>query len=192
MWPLTPDQELVRQTLAGNLESFRLLVDRYRSKVYSLAYRLIGDKGEAEDMSQEAFLKVFRNLDKFDLQLSFSTWLYKIATNVCLSHLRRRRFFPAFQSEEQQLEHLAISETGNPAELLEQGEVSDLVKTALQSLPARCQLVMVLKYMNGLSYSEIAEVLKTSKENVETTLYRGRKLLARLLIEHFPEKRCLR
>lgn len=189
---MTPDQELVRQTLGGNLDAFALLVDRYRSRVFSLAYRLIGDKGEAEDMAQETFLKVYRNLDKFNLQLSFSTWLYKVATNVCLSHLRRRRFLPCLESDERELERMAPSGTGNPAELLEQSEVSDLLRTALQKLPTRCQLVLILKYMNGLSYVEIAEILKTSRENVETTLYRSRKLLARLLVEHFPEKRCLR
>lgn len=90
---MTPDQELVDQTLGGDLGAFEILVDRYRSQIFSLAYRLIGDKGEAEDMAQETFLKVYRNLNKFKPQLSFSTWLYKIATNICLSHLRRRRCY---------------------------------------------------------------------------------------------------
>lgn len=184
-----PDHELVRESMTGNVEAFRKLVERYQNPVFSLAFRLTGNREEAEDMAQETFLNIYKNLNKFKSDLKFSSWLFRIASNVCISHLRRRKGATLLELQEETLQFHPLT-SNNPADLFEVKERHELIRLAVRQLPPKYQLVLLLKYMNDLSYQEIADALQISVHNVEMLLYRGRKMLALMLASDFPEKRC--
>jgi len=185
------DNELIRNSIVGNFESFGLLVTRYHKQVFNLSYRLVGNKTEAEDMTQETFLNVYNNLSRFNQNLRFSSWVFRIATNVCFSHLRKKGRFTMLQFQEEIFFGPHIDDN-DPADLYEQKERCEQVRMAIRRLPVKYQLVLLLKYMNELSYKEIAETLQISVQDVETSLYRGRKMLAMMLSVNFKEKKCVK
>ncbi len=174
-------EQLVRACQDGDPEAWRELYECYKAKVYSLAIYLTGDAEMAKDLTQEIFLKVFRDLCAFRFESSFSSWLYRLATNMCLNALRSRRTRREVGIEE------AI---GTPAEIdadsrLEQQQVNRsiqrAVRKAILSLKPPLRAVVVLRYIENLSYGEIAEVLQRSEGTVASRLSRAHRLLERKL-----------
>jgi RNA polymerase sigma-70 factor (ECF subfamily) len=185
------EQVLVRQAQAGNRPAFEELVSRYDRDVLRLAYSLVRHDEDARDIYQEVFLRAYRNLQKFRFECSFYTWLYRIATNVCLDHLRRkgtRREDQAPQLEEsegattdffdRQAEHRPAA---NPERHLLGQELGRHIATALEGLSPRERMVFELKHYEGLRLRTIGDMLGTSEETVKNSLFRAtRKLRASL------------
>ncbi len=174
-------EQLVRACQDGNPEAQRELYEYYKGKVYSLAIYLTGDAEMARDLTQEIFVKVFRDLRAFRFESSFNSWLYRLATNACLNTLRDRR-----SRREVGIEEV----TDTPAEIdpgisLEQQQVSRsiqrAVRDAILSLKPPLRAVVVLRYIENLSYSEIAEALSCSAGTVASRLSRAHRLLERKL-----------
>ena len=189
----TEERVLVERAQAGNRPAFEELVRRYDRDVLRLALNLMKRTEDARDVYQEAFLKVYRNLQRFRFECSFYTWLYRIVTNVCLDHLRRRQARPedqapeshATQNEdasgdffERQREQRA---TLDPERHLLGQEITARLAAAMERLSARERIVFEMKHYQGLKLRAIGEALGTSEETVKNSLFRAtRKLRSEL------------
>lgn len=177
------DQVLIEQTQKGDAQAFGRLVQRYQTLVYSLCYRMMGNPVDAEDVAQEAFLRVYRSLDRFRPGAPLRPWLQKVTANACLDALRKRKGPPL------ELDGLAEGasrpETPCEGEMPEPAflnrEVQLRVQKALLQLPGEYRAVLVLRYLEELSYQEIAEALGAPLSTVETRIHRAKKMLGRVL-----------
>lgn len=178
---LDRDRAVVARVLAGDVNAFESLVEAYQQPVYNLAYRMLGDRYEAEDVAQEAFVRAYRNLHRYDPERSFRTWLLSITSNHCIDRLRRRRV--AWLSIDEPLPpHPALnSDAPDPEETAVQGERAQLVQSLLAQLPPDYRLVVIFRYWYDLSYTEIAEVTGTTESAVKSRLFRARRALAEML-----------
>jgi RNA polymerase sigma-70 factor, ECF subfamily len=173
-----PDRLLVEQARAGDQGAFGELVQMHQHAVYNLAYRMLGERGEAEDAAQETFLRAYSHLDRYDAERPFRTWLLSIASNHCIDRLRKRRLtwlsieeplppHPALSSDEMEPEDAVIS-----------NERSAAVQRMLDELSPEYRAAVVLRYWYDLSYTEIAEMLDTTESAVKSRLFRARQALA--------------
>jgi RNA polymerase sigma-70 factor (ECF subfamily) len=186
----TEDDDLIREAQRGDRTSFDALVRRYDQSVLRLALHMLGNEQDAQDVHQEAFLKAYRHLGNFRFECSFYTWLYRIVTNLCLDHLRRRksrREDPAtvLDSRGDEMDLLSnISDTrsmANPARELDRKCMAERINEALAMLTPRERTVFELKHYQGLKLRTIGEMLSTTEETAKNTLFRAtRKLRANL------------
>ncbi len=172
------EKELVRRTIEGDEEAFGVLVKKYRTKVFNLAYSLTRDRDAADDLAQESFIKAYFALPRFKLKSGFGTWLYRIAMNTVKDYLRKKGKIRevAFGKE---IEHLVIQEDEMERKEKKQQEEQNrrLVHEAIQSLPEKYQLILSLRDIQGFSYGEIADILNISPGTVDSRLHRARKSL---------------
>jgi len=178
------DEYLVAKSQRGDMEAFRILIERYEKGVYNLAYRMLKNREDAEDAAQEVFLKVFTYLRGFRGESSFATWLYRIATNGCINRIRRPKFLSfeelkkEFEDEEPSAEPpQLVDRSPLPEELAEQREIQQLLHRAIDELPDNYRLVITLRHLQGLSYKEIAETLDLPVGTVKTYLFRAKNIL---------------
>ena len=174
------DTTLVRRTLAGDQEAFATLVEKYKDPVYNVAYRMLGNATEAEDVAQEAFVRSYTQLHTYKDTHRFSTWLLSIASHLAIDQLRRRRFLALPLENAPFLEWIADVGAG-PEQAALQGEASDEMQGVLSALPAKYRAVLVLRYWYDFSYEEIADVLHLTPALVKARLHRARELVARTL-----------
>lgn len=178
------EEVLIREAQAGSREAFEALVRRYDQDVLRLASNLLRRSEDARDIYQEAFLKVYRNLHQFRFECSFYTWLYRIVTNVCLDHLRRRNSRPEDQAPESALEsesaptdffdrQTAAHTEANPERRLMGKEIGREIERALRLLSPRERMVFELKHYHGLKLRMIGQMLDTSEETVKNSLFRA-------------------
>ena len=176
-----PDSLWVEQTLAGDQEAFGELVLRYERDVFNLTYRMLSNRGEAEDAAQETFLRAYANLDRYDPARSFKTWLLSIASNHCIDRIRRRRL-TWLSLEEPLPPHPALtSDTPGPEEATLDAERSAAVQALLDELSGDYRVAVVLRYWYDYSYAEIAEMLGTTESAIKSRLFRARQALAQQL-----------
>jgi len=176
------DAELIREAQRGNRAAFEELVRQYDQAVLRLALHLTGSEHDAKDIYQEAFLKAYRNLGGFRFECSFYTWIYRIVTNLCLDHLRRRQVrkeeSPVISDAEGQelnlLEQVADERPGaSPERDLMRRELGSRIALALNRLTPRERLVFEMKHYEGLRLRTIGEALNTSEETAKNTLFRA-------------------
>jgi RNA polymerase sigma-70 factor, ECF subfamily len=174
--PLPPDTELVRRAKAGELSAFDELVTRYERRVYSLAYRMLANQQDAEDVTQQAFLSAVKHLADFREESSFYTWLMRIATHAGLKIIRKRKGLPADSLDDPDLPHPEFIATWreSPARLAQQHETAQLIETALAQLDDKHRLVFLLRDVEGLSVQETADATGLSEANVKVRLLRAR------------------
>ncbi|HYL80915.1 MAG TPA: sigma-70 family RNA polymerase sigma factor, partial [Candidatus Acidoferrum sp.] len=173
---------LVARAQAGEPAAFEALVRRYERWVFTLALRLVGDRGEAEDMAQEVFLKAYRGLPRFKGDSRFSTWLYAIASHHCLNYLRSRRRRPeasgrgseGVEGGERLAADLLPDGAPRPDALLERADLARMVQTELTYLTEDHRLILILRDIQGLSYEAIAETLGLELGTVRSRLHRAR------------------
>ena len=185
---------LIQEAQAGSRAAFDALVRQYDSAVLRLALRLTGSEQDAQDIHQEAFLKAYRYLGNFRFECSFYTWIYRIATNLCLDHLRRRKSRREEQAvmldsrgeEMDLLSNVSDDRAGaNPARELERKVMGEKIQEALGQLTPRERMVFELKHYQGLKLRAIGEMLETTEETAKNTLFRAtRKLRTRLAELH--------
>ena len=174
------DVELVELVLAGEQNAFEVLVERYKDAVQNLAYRMLGNPTEAEDVTQEVFVRAYTQLATYKPAHKFSTWLLSIASHLAIDQLRRRRFLALPLEDVPFLEWMADLGTG-PEQSALQGEQQDEIQTYLQRLPSKYRAVIVLRYWYDLSYEEISTALNLTPALVKARLHRARELLARYI-----------
>ena len=172
------ERELIESCQRGDRESFRALFEAHKDRVYSIALRYSGDDAAAMDIAQDTFLKLFSAIRDFRGEAHFETWLYRLVVNSCLDQKRRtRRLIPLVG---EMLDVLRASGESVLQRLL-RAELSGRVQTAVRSLPPEQRIVIVLRYTQGLSYEEIADVLDCSPGTVASRLNRAHKVLERRL-----------
>ena len=178
------DEVIVLRIKAGEGELFVHLYDRYYAKVFRLAFGMTAEREQADDLAQDIFLRVYRQLDGFRMDSTFATWFYRIAFNHCLTYLRRQRWrrLMVTTSDLPNVHEVGGDQPANfaDASLLKQ-EIQSEVRRALLSLKPKARLFVFLKDIEGLSYDEIAEQLDCSPGTVASGLSRARHLLARKL-----------
>ncbi len=167
----------VRQALAGDQVAFARLVDAYKTPVFNLAYRLLGDAAEAEDAAQETFVRVYTHLGTYEPDKKFSSWILSITSHYCIDRLRRRRL--SWLSLDDLLSRRTFSDPHEgPERAALQREEKDAVNDLLAELPAQYRLVLILRYWQDLSYQEMSQVLGTTESAIKSLLHRARCMLA--------------
>ena len=174
------DVELVELVLAGQQNAFEALVERYKDAVQNLAYRMLGNVTEAEDVTQEVFVRAYTQLGTYKPAHKFSTWLLSIASHLAIDQLRRRRFLALPLEDVPFLEWIADLGVG-PEQSALRGEQQDEIQAYLQRLPSKYRAVIVLRYWYDLSYEEISAALNLTPALVKARLHRARELLARYI-----------
>src|SRR5688572_4394130 len=178
------DEELVTRSRGGDVDSFNQLVLRWERPIYALAYRVIGREEDARDVAQETFLRAFRALPGFKGQAKFSSWLYRIALNLCRDWMRRQRRAPVMQMPEG-VDPVELAAETEPAESIEdlvaRRELSAIVEEAMTILPEEQRTAIILKEYHGLTFQEIADLQGVPLSTVKTRLYQGLSVLRRHL-----------
>jgi len=173
------DERLIEACREGDREAFRVLFDTYKDKVFSIAvYSFGGDEAAASDVSQQVFMKLMTTISQFRGESAFTTWLYRLVVNACHDEQRkRRRFLPFAES----VPMSAIGERRPQEKRYARIELADSVQGAIKELSPKLRMPILLKYVEGLSYEEIAGVLGCSKGTVASRLNRGHQNLAKKL-----------
>jgi RNA polymerase sigma-70 factor (ECF subfamily) len=173
------DERTIEACRQGDEEAFRLLFERYKDRVYSIAvYHFHGNESDANDVTQQIFLKLLTTIGQFRGDAEFTTWLYRLVVNACIDEQRKRKRFLPFGETTQvpKVTNRALQE-----KQFARGEIAESVRTAITELKPKLRLPILLKYIEGLSYEEIANVLSCSKGTVASRLNRGHKALAKRL-----------
>ena len=179
--PLTPDS-LIEQCLSGNQEAWETIVRQNWRKVFNVAYKFVGKHDEAEDLTQDIFLKIFKALKTFDRRANFQTWIISISRNLCIDHyrsIRKERQTIAREVDASDLQPL--SRDRNPYALAEHQDLRAQLRQALDVLPETLRTAVVLRDLQELSYQEIADRLALPEGTVKSRINRGRLELARQL-----------
>lgn len=188
------EQEIVARAQQGDHEAFRFLVERYQGRAFALAVRILRDEEQARDAVQDAFIKVYGSLRRFEGRSSFYTWLYRLVYNQCLDNKRKDKSGRHVEWEEERLgEDHGLEETGpgavgaaglpGPGAELERSELRAVMVEAIDQLPDDARETLLLREVDGLAYAEIAETLGIPKGTVMSRLYYARKKLQQLLLE---------
>ena len=174
---------LVKKSQSGDIESFELLISAYDKRAYNIAYRIMGNEEDAKDMAQEALLRIYKSIKDFKGQSSFSTWLYRIVTNVCLDELRRRKnekyisMDSTIQTDSGELHMELCSDKETPESVYERVEQKELIMNAIGELSEDYKSAIVLRDIQGFSYEEISKMLDCSLGTVKSRINRARNML---------------
>jgi RNA polymerase sigma-70 factor (ECF subfamily) len=177
------DAAVIARYVAGDVEAFSVLVDRYRNAVYSFAYHLTGDAEEANDLAQEAFVRAYRALPRFRADAKFQSWLFAICANLCKSWLRGKSRRPVLLDDVTQTDSLRHNDDPSPTELLAARARRREVREAIRSLPTPYRLVVILRHLRDMSYEDIAAALNLPVTTVEHRLRTAREMLRKKLEE---------
>lgn len=187
------DEILIEKSQKRDYQAFEVLVKRYEKKIYNLAYRIMSNKEDASDILQETFLQAFRKISTFKGRSNFSTWLYRIAVNICFMKKRKQKKMrtvsldvPILTKKNDEIKReLSDDWSKNPLATLENKELKDTLYRAIDLLPVDYRTVFLLKGIEDLSNKEIAKVLKISLPAVKSRLHRARLFLRDKVSEYF-------
>lgn len=186
------DQQLVQRAQRGDLRAFDLLVLKYQGRVGALVSRYVKDPGEVEDVTQEAFIKAYRALDKFRGDSAFYTWLYRIASNAAKNHLVARGRRPGADTTIEDAETFEqsalISESSTPEAVAMSEELAQVVAEAMEALPEELRAALTLREFEGLSYDDIAVVLECPVGTVRSRIFRARESIDDRVREQMSEE----
>jgi RNA polymerase sigma-70 factor (ECF subfamily) len=176
----------MKQVLKGDHNAFGEIVEIYKDKVYQLCYRMLGNQYEAEDVAQEAFLRAYLNIQRYDDNRKFSTWLYRITTNLCIDRIRKRKPVCHLDAQLEGSDSLTLysqiaSSSYLPEKEVENMELQESIQQAILMLPEKYRAVIILRYIEELSLEEISGILDMPVGTVKTRLHRGREALRKHL-----------
>lgn len=184
------EKVLVQRAKDGDVTAFETLIQEYQKRIFSIAYRMMQNQEDAADLTQEIFLKLFQNLDKFRGNSQFSTWVYRVATNTCLDALKKAKRQTAYsldkeiETEEGTLLGELPDKGPSPQELAEKKAILEAVRLGIAKLSKEHQRVMILRELEGLSYEEIAQILNCSVGTVKSRINRARENLKKILSQN--------
>lgn len=180
------DFATISRAINGDQKAYKDLMSRYQSQIFSLMYRMVRSTAEAEDLVQEAFMKAFASIRNFNYEYAFSTWLYKIATNNCIDHLRKKKLQTfsidapiAYKDSSYTMEIPDL--TYYPEKEMMRKERNSIIKVAIDELPEKYKTVIFLRHSEELSYEEIAVMLKIPIGTVKARIFRAREMLNKFL-----------
>lgn len=184
------DHDLVVLAQKGSEKAYRELLGRYQRPVFSLIYRMVRDREQAEDLAQETFVRVFNNIDRYDPAYKFSSWIFKIATNLTIDWIRRKEVPTvsidgsryATSSDDIEASTITVeSDDENPEELLQSRELGSQIEAAIGKLRPEYRQAIVLRHIDDLAYEDIAQIMALPLGTVKTYIHRGRKELQDML-----------
>ncbi|KEZ47676.1 MULTISPECIES: RNA polymerase sigma factor SigW [Metabacillus] len=176
----------IKQVKKGDQNAFAEIVDLYKDKIYQLCYRMLGNSHEAEDIAQEAFIRAYVNIHSYDMDKKFSTWLYRIATNLTIDRIRKKKPDYYLDAEVAGTEGLTMysqvaADVALPEDQVATMELQQMIQKEILKLPDKYRSVIVLKYIDELSLIEISEILNMPIGTVKTRIHRGREALRKQL-----------
>lgn len=179
-------KQKIQQVKKGDQSAFEEIVSFYQNKVFQICYRMLGNSHEAEDAAQETFVRAYMNIHSFDEKRKFSTWLYRIATNLSIDRIRKKKPDYFLDAEIKGSDGLTMysqmsADQRLPEEEVESMELQDYIQKQILSLPPKYRSVIVLRYIDELSLQEISEVLDMPIGTVKTRIHRGREALRKKL-----------
>ncbi|RKQ29054.1 RNA polymerase sigma factor SigW [Oceanobacillus halophilus] len=179
-------REKIKQVKKGDQAAYSEVVNVYQHKIYQHCYRMLGNKHEAEDMAQEAFIRAYVNIDSFDERKKFSTWLYRIATNVTIDRIRKRKpdyYLDAEVKGTDGLDMYSQLSTDDPLpnEEVESLELQRYIHSEISKLPPKYRSIIILRYLEEFSLQEISSILDIPLGTVKTRIHRGREALRKRL-----------
>lgn len=182
------EKMLIEKSIDGDVTCFEDLIREHQVYAYNIAYKMMGNAQDAEDIAQEAFVKVYRNIGKFNMKSSFSTWLYRIVVNTCKDELKRRKESTISLDQERETESGSVKieigdERMNPSGVLDRKGTREMVHEAISKLPANNRSVLILRDLQGFSYEEISEIEGVPVGTIKSRINRGRVLLKKILTE---------
>lgn len=178
---------LLERAKSGDIIAFEELIGSYQKRVFNLALRIIGNYDDAADLAQEAFVRIYKAISSFKEQSSFSTWVYRITTNVCLDEIRKRKnrkvvyIDEDIQTDDGEMKRQVISSDPGPDEAAERSEIRRIVNDAINRLPEEQRVVITLRDLQGMSYEEIARILELPAGTVKSRINRARLALKNML-----------
>ena len=181
------DAETIRRVQAGDGDAYRLLVQKYQQKVYGVVYGMVQNPEDAREITQDAFIKAFKSLDRFRFDASFYTWLYRITVNLTIDFRRRMAKRRADEFDETRMQKDEAGEAAHhhvaasPAKRLERKRLADQIQQAIDQLPPDQRTAIMLREVEGLSYKEIAQTMECAEGTVMSRLFYGRKKLQEIL-----------
>jgi RNA polymerase sigma-70 factor, ECF subfamily len=175
------DNELVKQALRGKIASFKELVERYQKQAYFFARGMVHNSDDAYDLSQEAFVRVYKHLGRFDQAYPFKVWLFHILSNLCKNHIRQKKTRNKVVVWSDETTELAVSEVAEPDKLFSQSEVQAQVWKAIGQLPEKFREIIILSHFEEMSYDQIAQTLEIPRGSVMSRLYYARLKLREIL-----------
>jgi len=180
------DKQLIGLALQGDEKAFETLLNKYRNLVFSIMIKMVRNHQEAEDLTQEAFMKAFNSLSSFNDEFAFSTWLMKIASNNCIDFLRKRKLrtysiHEPIQYKDEKIEIDIPDHEPTPEKQLLQGERAKMIQAAIDELPERYRYVILLRHKEEKSYEEISEILNLPLGTVKAQIFRAREILNKKL-----------
>jgi RNA polymerase sigma-70 factor (ECF subfamily) len=171
---------IIERCLSGDQAAWGVIVDRHRRKVFNLAYKFVGRHDEAEDLTQDIFVKIFKALHTFDRRANFQTWLISISRNLCIDHYRSVRKERATMARDVDASELTpVSRERGPYAALEHADLKDIIRRAMAELPEALRVAVTLRDLQEFSYQEIADRLHLPEGTVKSRINRGRIELAR-------------
>ncbi len=190
------DQYYINQIIDGDTNAFSVLVDRYKDLVFTLALRMLKNREEAEEVSQDTFIKTYKSLHKFKGDSKFSTWIYRVAYNTCLDRLKKNKKHFNDVAIDEFAEH-QVKTIDNALDKMEQEEHNQAIKDCLTLLPNDDSFLLTLYYFEERSLEEISKIIGIKANNVKVKIFRSRKKLATILkhrlepeiIEHYERER---
>ncbi len=181
------EKELLEKSKNGDIEAFEKLIERYQKKVFNMAFRIIGNHDDASELAQEVFIRIFKSIKTFKEESSFSTWVYRITTNICLDELRKRKnrkivyLDDDIKSEDGEMKRQLEDTRPTPEAAAEKNEVKRVVESAIQALSDEHRTVIVMRDLQGFSYEEIASIIKCPEGTVKSRINRARQALRDIL-----------
>lgn len=179
------DEELVKRVKSGDIDAFEDIIAKYEKRVFSLIYNVLKNENEIEDVAQEVFVKVYKNIGKFQGNSSLYTWIYRITTNLCFDYIKKRKEViyvdEKLQLDDSEVEFQLPSDEKLQDELYEEKELKEKLQKAISKLPDKQQMMIILRDIKGLSYEEISEVLEMKLGTVKSQINRARLKLKEIL-----------
>lgn len=180
------DVRLAKLARKGDQRAFAEIVGLYKDKIFHLAYRMLNNRHEAEDIVQETFLRVYKSLDRYDENQKFSTWIYRIGTNLCIDRLRKRKpsySLDADMNDQEGMDGYSMipSDDRTPESEMLLSETQRIIHQAIETLPAKYKTIMILRYIQDMSLQEISDVLNLPVTTIKTRVHRGREYLRKKL-----------
>lgn len=180
---MTEEEKIVKQMKNGNYKNYDKIVNSYKNRVFGMAYKFTGDYDESQDLAQEVFLKIYRQIKNFREESKLSTWIYRISVNTCLDWKKKKEKiksinFSSMVNEENKDQTIDLKdESMSPDQLILQDESQKLIHKLIYELSDKYKTVLVMYHFNEMSYQEISKALDIPERTVETRLYRARRML---------------
>lgn len=185
---------LIKKCCKGNVKAFEELIINYEKKVYNISLSILKNPDDAMDASQEALIKVFQGIEKFNFQSSFSTWLYRVVTNTCIDYIRKNSnnvFYidDTIKTDDGVIYREISDESFTPEELLDKKLIKELVHESIDKLDDIYRIVIILRDIQGFSYDDISIILDLSIGTVKSRISRGRIYLKKIILDELEQNK---